>query len=121
LERAFQLVEETGEIWCKPEVMRMRALVCASNTSERDQWLAEAVAIARKQGARLWELRAATAQATCWHAEGKVDAAHEALLPALAGLTEGQSTWEFRMASELLAQITAVVDAPCLCGNHSED
>jgi hypothetical protein len=121
LERAFQLVEETGEIWCKSEIMRMRALVCAANAGERDLWLAEAVAVARKQGARLWELRAATTQATCWHAEGKVDAASEVLLPALAGLTEGQSTSEFRMASELLAQITAVGGAPCPCGNHSED
>ncbi|WP_309144861.1 adenylate/guanylate cyclase domain-containing protein [Bradyrhizobium sp. CCGUVB14] len=120
LERAFHLVEQTGEIWCKSEIMRMRALVCAAKVGERDLWLAEAIAIARKQGARLWELRAATAQARCWHAEGRVDAAYEVLLPALAGLTEGQSMSEFRVASELLAQITAVIGAPCLSENHSE-
>ncbi len=59
----------------------------------------------------LWELRAAAAQATCWHAEGKVDAAYEVLLPALSGLTEGQSTLEFKMASKLLARISAVIGA----------
>ncbi len=47
LERAFQLVELTGETWCKSEIMRMRALVCSASTTERDLWLAEAVALAR--------------------------------------------------------------------------
>ncbi|WP_084801479.1 adenylate/guanylate cyclase domain-containing protein [Bradyrhizobium sp. Ec3.3] len=121
LERAFQLAEETGEIWCKSEIMRMRALVCSANAGERDQWLAEAAAMARKQGARLWELRAAAAQATCWHAEGKDDAAYNVLLPALSGLTEGQSTTDFKTASKLLADITAVIGAPRLSRNPAED
>lgn len=121
LERAFQLVELTGETWCKSEIMRLRALVCAAGATERDLWLAEAVAIARAQGARLWELRAAVAQATCWHAEGKINAAYEVLSPALSGLTEGQSTLEFKMASELLARIKAVIGTRCLSGNSAED
>ncbi|MBW7966347.1 adenylate/guanylate cyclase domain-containing protein [Bradyrhizobium sp. BR 10261] len=121
LERAFQLVELTGETWCKSEIMRMRALVCAAGATERDLWLAEAVAIARGQGARLWELRAAAAQAACWHAEGKVDAAYKVLLPALSGMTEGQSTLEFNTASKLLARIKAAVGASCLSGNDAED
>lgn len=112
LERAFQLVEGTGEIWCKSEIMQMRALVCSANAAERDLWLGEAVAIARRQGAKLWELRAATAQATCWHAEGKVDAAYKVLSPVLSGVTEGQSTMDFKMASKLLSRITAVMARP---------
>lgn len=121
LERAFHLVEETGEIWCKPEIMRMRALVCPTNTGERDQWLSEAVAVAREQRARLWELRATTTQAAFWHAEGKVDTAYNVLLPVLGGMTEGQSTLDFKIASKLLAHMKDVIGATDrLSGNSAE-
>jgi class 3 adenylate cyclase len=121
LDRAFQLVQETGEIWCKSEIMRMRALVCSANAGERDLWLSEAITIARKQGARLWELRATTTQATFWNAEGKVDAAYNALWPVLSGMTEGKSTSDFEIASKLLADMKDVIGAQaCLCGNSPE-
>lgn len=108
LERAFESIEQTGETWYKSEVLRMRALVCSTNTAERDKWLAEALAIARHQGATFWELRAATTQARCWRADGRSDAAFDVLSSVISRMTEGRSTLDFKFAADLLADLKGI-------------
>jgi class 3 adenylate cyclase len=105
LERAFELVEHTGETWYKSEIMRMRALVCSTNAAEREKWLSEALDITRDQKARFWELRVATALAASWYADSKPSAAFDLLSPVVSCMTEGRSTLDFEIASKLLAKM----------------
>jgi class 3 adenylate cyclase/tetratricopeptide (TPR) repeat protein len=58
LDRAAEFVRITGERWCEAELLRVTARFAASD-AERATLLQSAIAVAREQGARLWELRAA--------------------------------------------------------------
>jgi predicted ATPase len=51
----------SGEAWCLPELMRIRALALSSTdrAAEANAVLAEALSLARAQGARFWQLRLA--------------------------------------------------------------
>ena len=63
LDEAVELAERTGEQFYVPELWRMRGemLVRTSRRSDAEQCLRTAIAVARRQGARLFELRAAIA------------------------------------------------------------
>jgi len=111
LERAFELIEQTGETWYKPEVLRMRALACSTSIAERDKWLAEALAMARHQGAIFWELRVATTQARCWRGDGRSDAAFNVLSPVVSRMPEGRSTPDFKLAADLLADLKGITSS----------
>ena len=60
LARAAELARLTGEQWCLPEITRLRARYDAVDAAESAAMLREALAVARMQDAKLWELRAAT-------------------------------------------------------------
>jgi predicted ATPase len=70
-------------------------------SSERDAAKAEAyferaLAVARAQQAKSWELRAATSMARLWRNQGKRDAARELLAPVYGWFTEGFDTLDLR-------------------------
>ena len=74
LQAALTLVEETSEIWVRPELHRRRAccaLASAPALSEcAEQWLSDAVQGARQQGNRITELRAGYDLARLWIGQG---------------------------------------------------
>jgi predicted ATPase len=61
-----------------------------------------ALAIAREQGTRGYELRAATSLARLWHEQGRPDEARELLTPLYDWFTEGFDTADLREAKALL-------------------
>jgi predicted ATPase len=61
-----------------------------------------ALAIARAQQAKSWELRAATSLARLWRDQGKRDAAHAVLAPVYGWFTEGVDTRDLIEARALL-------------------
>jgi len=91
---------EAGTVgWCAPEILRVHGSRLGS-----EPLLARALALARRQGARAWELRAAGSLASTWHAAGRRDAARELLSGVLAGFREGLGCRDVRRAEGLLAE-----------------
>jgi predicted ATPase len=61
-----------------------------------------ALAIAREQGTRDYELRAATSLARLWHEQGRRDEARKLLAPVYGWFTEGFDTQDLKEAKALL-------------------
>jgi len=64
-----------------------------------------AVAIARKQKAKSWELRAATSMARLWRDQGKPQQARELLAPIYGWFSEGFDTLDLKEAKALLDEL----------------
>ena len=67
----------------------------------------QALAVARQQGAKSLELRAAMSLARLWQRQGKHAAAHELLAPIYGWFTEGFDTADLQEAKALLEALTA--------------
>jgi predicted ATPase len=61
-----------------------------------------AVAVARQQQAKSWELRAATSLARLWRDQGKRHDARDLLAPVFGWFTEGFDTLDLKEARALL-------------------
>ena len=103
LDRAAELVGRTGERWSEAELLRITARFAASD-AERTAQLEAAVAVAREQGARLWELRAATELAGLLAARGEPDRARQALDAACRAFPEAGNR-DLTSSRELLATL----------------
>jgi predicted ATPase len=64
-----------------------------------------ALAIARQQQAKSWELRAAMSLARLWRDQGKVQQARELLAPVYGWFTEGFDTRDLKEAKALLEEL----------------
>ena len=67
--------------------------------------LHQAIAVARRQSAKLWELRAATSLARLWRDQGKRTEARDLLAPIYGWLTEGFDTPVLQDAKALLDEL----------------
>jgi predicted ATPase len=65
-----------------------------------------ALAAARAQQAKSWELRAAVSMARLWRDQGKRDEARELLAPVFGWFTEGFDTLDLKEAKTLLDQLS---------------
>jgi predicted ATPase len=68
----------------------------------RRRYFDRALAIARAQQARSWELLAAMSMAELWLAQGKQKEARQLLAPIYGWFTEGFDTLDLKRAKELL-------------------
>ncbi|HZC55515.1 MAG TPA: hypothetical protein VE396_05625 [Xanthobacteraceae bacterium] len=64
-------------------------------------------AVARKQQAKSWELRAAISMARLWRDQGKRDKARDLLAPVYGWFTEGFDTRDLKEARGLLDELHA--------------
>ena len=62
---------------------------CRAADAEAETCFQHALALARRQGARAFELRAAIGLSRLWHRQGKGAAARDLLAPLYSGFTEG--------------------------------
>ena len=67
----------------------------------------EAIAVAQRQPAKLFELRAATSLARLWRDRGKRDEARELPAPVYGWFTEGFNTRDLKEAKRLLDELRA--------------
>ena len=98
----------TEERWYEPELMRMRGELLvldggAHSAADIEGPFIQAIALAERQGARSWQLRAAISLARV-----RRDAGHDAdpkrpLADIYGMFKEGFTTWDLRQASELLS------------------
>lgn len=65
-----------------------------------------AIAMAREQQAKSWELRATTSLARLWDAQGEHREARALLAPIYDWFTEGFETRDLQDAKELLTQLS---------------
>jgi predicted ATPase len=109
LEEAFTAQTQTGEHWIHAELLRLRSELQAMDhqTEQAEQSLREALAVARGQGAKWFELRVATRLAWHWLSQGCNQAAHDLLSPVFNSFTEGFDTHDLQAAKALLARCEA--------------
>jgi len=106
IDEALALTEQ-GERWSESELVRIKGKVLlAQNGASAEECFHHALHIAREQGARSWELRAATTLARLWCDEGKRKAAHELLAPIYGWFTEGFDTADLKEAKVLLEHLS---------------
>ena len=77
------------------------------NAAKAESCFERALAIARQQQAKSWELRAAMSLARLWRSQGKVQQARELLAPVYGWFTEGFDTRDLKEAKALLEEIAA--------------
>jgi predicted ATPase len=66
----------------------------------------QALAVAHRQQAKAWELRAATSLSRLWQQQGKKDEARELLAPIYSWFTEGFDTADLQEAKALLEELS---------------
>jgi len=77
------------------------------NAQQAEACLQRAITVARNQGAKLWELRAAVALGRLWRDQGKPQQARELLAPVYDWFTEGFDTLDLKEAKALLDELHA--------------
>jgi class 3 adenylate cyclase/predicted ATPase len=106
IREAIATVEVTGERWTEPEVYRVAGeielMMPKPDLAKAEAHFERALAIARQQQAKSWELRAATSMARLWRDQGKSQHARELLAPVYGWFTEGFDTLDLQEAKELL-------------------
>jgi tetratricopeptide (TPR) repeat protein len=110
LEDAFAVLEQTGERAWEAELYRLRGELLRERRPEAaEAAFGEALAVARRQGALAFELRAAMGLAGLLAAQGRESEARAVLAPVYARFTEGFDTIDLRAAREMLARLGAPV------------
>ena len=104
-------MEKTKEKWFEPEVYRTAGEIALKSpehdVTEAQAYFERALAVARVQQAKSWELRAAMSLARLWRDQGKREEACELLAPVYGWFTEGFDTRDLKEAKALLNELAA--------------
>jgi predicted ATPase/class 3 adenylate cyclase len=106
---AMMTAETTKETWYEAEVHRIAGEIALQttepNAAKAEAFFNRALAVARAQQAKSWELRAAMSLARLWRSQGKVQQARELLAPVYGWFTEGFDTRDLKEAKALLEEL----------------
>ena len=109
IDDAIDKVERWKEKWCEAEVHRVGGEIALKSrqpeAAKAETYLERALAVARQQQAKSWELRAAMSMARLWRDQGKRDEAHDLLAPVYGWFTEGFDTRDLKDAKALLDEL----------------
>ena len=109
LDEALARVDRLEERWFEADLLRLKGealwKVRPDRSAEAQACFHKALAVARDQGAHLWELRAATSLARLWAEQGKRAEAHDLLAPIYGWFTEGFDTADLKDAKALLEEL----------------
>jgi predicted ATPase len=108
---AMAAVETTKERLWQAEIHRMAGeialLAPEPDAAKAEAYFERALAVAREQQAKSWELRAAMRMARLWRYQGKRDEARDLLAPIYGWFTEGFDTLDLKEAKALLGELHA--------------
>ena len=108
---AMTAVETTKERWFEAEVNRIAGEIALKSpepdAAKAEAYFEHALAVARQQQAKSWELRAAMSMARLWRDQGKRDEARDLLAPVYGWFTEGFDTLDLKEAKALLDELSS--------------
>jgi predicted ATPase len=111
LAKGLEAAKATGERYYEAELLRLKGewLVARRpvQSHKAEACLQQALAVAREQEAKLFELRASTSLARLWRDQGKRDEARDLLAPVYGWFTEGFDTGDLKEAKALLDELAA--------------
>jgi DNA-binding winged helix-turn-helix (wHTH) protein/predicted ATPase len=107
----LETAEKTGERFYEAELYRLKGELLRRGEGDGhgspEEFLVKAIEVARRQGARALELRAAVSVCRLWREQGREADARRTLFDACSGLTEGLGTADLREAQALLDAMPA--------------
>ena len=110
IDEAMTAVETTKEGWYQAEINRIAGEIALKlqepDTAKAEEHFERALAVARQQQAKSWELRAVTSMARLWRDQCKPRQARELLAPVYGWFTEGFDTPDLKEAKALLDELT---------------
>ena len=108
---AQAMMEASRECLMEPEAKRMAGEIALMlpepDAAKAEAYFDRALAVARQQQAKSWELRAAMSMARLWRDQGKRAEAHDLLAPVYGWFTEGFDTLDLKEAKALLEELAA--------------
>jgi predicted ATPase len=110
IDEAMMAVETTKEVLWEAEIHRIAGEIARKSEADAlkcEEYFERALAVARQQQAKSWELRAAMSLARLWRDQGNVSEARELLAPVYGWFTEGFDTRDLKEAKALLEELAA--------------
>ena len=111
IREAISASDATKERWFEAEANRIAGEIARkspeADTAKAVEYFERALAIARRQQAKSWELRAAMSMARLWRDQGKPQQARELLAPVYGWFTEGFDTLDLKEAKALLEELAS--------------
>jgi predicted ATPase len=102
-------METTKETWYEAEVNRIIGEVALilpqPDVAKAEAHFARALAVARRQQAKSWELRVAMSMARLWRKQGKREQARDLLAPVHGWFTQGFDTHDLKQSKRLLNEL----------------
>ncbi|MDH3467637.1 MAG: hypothetical protein OES26_17310 [Gammaproteobacteria bacterium] len=106
LDQAIADIHESSELWWEAEIHRLKGVALVQNNdASAESVFNEAIRIARSQGAKALELKAATDLARLWITARRPEEAHRLLNPIYRDFNEGLGCRELITARDLLGGI----------------
>ena len=109
IDEAITAIETTKETWRAVETHcaagQIELVSPEPNAAKAEAHFERALAVARQQQAKSWELRAAMSMARLWRDQDKPKEARELLAPVYGWFTEGFDTRDLKEAKALLGEL----------------
>ena len=108
LSEALTTAHRSGECYYEAEIHRLRGelLLMQGDEAKAESSFHKAVEKARKQSAKLWELRATVSLARLWQKQGKKEKARGRLAEIYGWFTEGFNTPDLEDAKALVEELS---------------
>jgi predicted ATPase len=109
IDDVIEKAERSQEKWCEAEVHRIAGEIALKSlqpdAAKATAHFERALAVARRQQAKSFELRAAMSMARLWRDQGKRDEARDLLAPVYGWFTEGFDTLDLKEPKALLDEL----------------
>jgi class 3 adenylate cyclase/tetratricopeptide (TPR) repeat protein len=105
---AQEIIDETGEAFALSDLHRLQAsmAIADDDTETAEKYLVTALDVARRQGSKLWELRAAIDLAYLWYEQGRIGEAVALLDPVHSSIADGDCPEDRGTAQAMLREFT---------------